>query len=237
MKRIAAFVLILSFAVQAEAQYMRRSKGMEKMYFVTVGYGVGSAKWFSNMGNAELYDLDGSVIQSGDLKYRMDNSTKVINLEVCAPIKKVRLGMGISFEEYFLDKMVIKDAIDDGSHLVFNESFRFDKMYLQLQVPFDKLSGSNFSVGLKEHIGYFGFTGVENINFFGEEALAKTYFVNTGAIAHYRLFPHTYVYVNPSIEYKYFNNSKLERPASINHNIITFSIVGGLRFDVSNERN
>ena len=208
-----------------------------KKYFVGISYGIGTASWYSNLGNTELYDKNGSVIRSGDMRFKAKNSTDLLNLEVSAPLAKIRVGLGVSFENFYLDKLTISSNTPgaDGAIIVYDESFRFEKFYMQVETPFKFDTEKPYSFGFKGHIGYFGFSGVKHFNFFGDEHEARTFFTNLGLVGDYKILSHTYFYINPSCEYKYFRNSPAEAPSEIKHNIVSFSIMGGLRFDVSRE--
>lgn len=221
---------------QATGYYQTLDRKFKK-YFVGFAYGVGSANWFSNLGSSELYDNNGSVIRSGDMRFRAKNPTRMLNLEVSAPVARIRLGLGVSFENFYLDKLTIRSNTPaaDGAIIIYDESFRFEKFYLQVETPFQFETTKTYSFGFKGHVGYFGFSGVKHLNFFGEEHQARTFFTNLGLVGDYKILSHTYFYLNPSFEYKYFRNSPYEAPSEIAHNIISFSIVGGLRFDVSRE--
>lgn len=239
-KRIIFSFLIAVTAFGAVAQttgYYQTLDRKFKKYFVGIAYGAGSANWFSNLGSTELYDNNGSVIRSGDMRFRAKNSTGILNLEVSAPVSKVRLGLGVSFENFYLDKLTVLSNTPgaDGTIIIYDESFRFEKFYAQVEVPFKFDTDKSYSFGFKGHIGYFGFSGVKHFNFFGDEHEARTFFSNAGLVGDYRILAHTYFYINPSFEYKYFRNSPVEAPSEIVHNIISLSFVAGLRFDVSRE--
>lgn len=233
-------VLIVASALGAFAQttgYYQTLDRKFKKYFVGVSYGAGTASWFSNLGSSELYDNNGVVIRSGDMRFRAKNPTRMLNLEVSAPVMAVRLGLGVSFENFYLDKLTLHSNTPgaDGAIVVYDESFRFEKFYGQVEVPFNFETNKSYSFGFKGHIGYFGFSGVKHFNFFGDEHLARTFFTNLGLVGDYKILSHTYFYLNPAFEYKYFKNSPEEAPSEIKHNIFSFSISGGLRFDVSRE--
>jgi hypothetical protein len=228
----------LSFSLACSAQfgYFKRLERKQEKYFVSAGYGIGTSRWYSNLDNSELYDKFGSVIQSGYIRFKAKNSTQVYDLNVQFPIGKIRLGMGIDFEQYFLDKLEITASPGADAHVIlFDESFRFEKFFGQVEVPFWPESKSDFSLNFNGRIGYFSYSGVERFNFFGEEALAKTWFTNVGFIADYRFYPHGYLFVHPNFEYKYFKNSPVENPSIIRHNILTGTITFGVRADVSRE--
>jgi len=209
----------------------------QKKYFVAVSYGVGTARWNSTIKNTQLYDKTGTIIRDGVVKFKAKNSTAVINLEALAPVGKVRLGLGISFEEFYLNKLNIttQSSPVDKNILRFDESFRFNKIYAQVEVPFKYQNQSNGSINFNGHLGYYGYSGIDRINFFGEEAIAKTFFATAGLVFDYRVYPHFYFFAYPNIEYKYFDNSHMERPSDIIHNIFTGTLMGGIRVDLSKE--
>lgn len=230
------FFLFITLASQAQFGYFKRLERRQEKYFVAIGYGIGTARWNSNLDNSQLYDKYGAVIQSGYIRFKARNSTELLDLNVQFPLAKIRLGMGINFEKFYLDKLEITQSPGaDATLILFDESFRFEKFFGQIEVPFWPESKSDFSLSGNGHIGYFGYSGVERFNFFGEEALAKTFFATIGFIADYRVYPHAYVYLHPYTEYKYFKNSPVENPSIIRHNILTYGITGGVRVDVSRE--
>lgn len=234
MKKIFFFAcIVLLTALQSSAQ---RKRVDIKKYFVTASYGIGSATWYSDIKNSILYDKTGTVLKSGDLKFTAKNPCSIWNMQVSFPVGKVRLGMGISFEEFYLDRIVLKSGnAGDGTFILFDESFRFDKFYATIEVPFVPETTKDYSFSFTGNLGYYNYTGIERFNFFGEEPLAKMYLANTGLLADYKLFSHTYIFINPNFEFKYFQNNRFESPSDINHKILTYSIAGGIRVDVSKD--
>ncbi len=238
IKKILYTALFFSISSACFAQgYYQGLDRKYKKYFVGGTVGAGYATWISNMGSTELYDKDGTIIISGDIRFKAHNSTKLMNIEVSAPIMKVRFGLGICFEDFFLDKLALRSNTPsaDKSIIIFDERFRFEKFYTQIEVPFKFDTDKPYSFSFKGHLGYFGYSGIKRFNFFGERALAHTFFTTLGLVADYRIFSHTYIYINPNFEYKFFKNSNQDAPSNIRHNIFTFNMVGGLRFDVSRE--
>lgn len=233
MKKIFLALIVLFVTVVGNAQ---RNKADIKKYFVSASYGVGSATWYSDIKNSILYDKNGTILKSGDLKFSAKNPCSMWNYQVSFPVRNVRLGMGISFEEFFLDKIVLKSGnVGDGTFILFDESFRFDKFYATVEVPFFPESTKDYSFSFTGNLGYYNYTGIERFNFFGEEPLARMYLANTGLLADYKIFSHAYVFINPNFEFKYFQNNRFESPSDINHKILTYSIAGGIRVDVSRE--
>jgi len=231
-------ISFMAFSVNAQTTgYYQKLDRKYKKYFVGIGYGLGTASWFSNLGSTQLYNNSGGVIRSGDMRFRAQNSTRLLNMEISAPVSKVRIGLGISFEDFYLDKLTLSSNTPgaDGKEIVFDDSFRFEKFYAQIEAPFKFETDKPYSFGFKGNVGYYGYSGGSHFNFFGDSQLARTFFVNLGLMGDYKLFPHAYFFINPSFEYKYFRNSQTEAPSEIIHNIISFSAVAGLRFDVSRE--
>jgi hypothetical protein len=203
-------------------------------YFVSLGAGMGTSWWNSTLGNTEVYDQTGSIISSGDLRFKAKNKLDQYYLDVCFPISKLRFGIGINFEYNYIDKLKVLRSTGD-QYILYSESFRFDKFYMLLEMPFNPQSESPLSLNAKMHLGWYGVSYVDHFNFFGEEALAKTYFATLGGLIDYKLYPHTYIFLFPNFEFKYFDNSKEENPADIRHKILTGTISLGIRIDVSKE--
>jgi len=241
LKKLLTCLLLLSSGASlfAQGSYFQRLDRKHKKAFVTLGYGGGTSRWYSHMLNADLYDKQGNIIHyasEGALDFRAKNSSNLYDLEVSAPVGKIRLGIGICFEEFHLDKLVIKsNTPTDGTYILFDESFRFDKISGVIEVPFNPESDALFSISGKLRLGYYNYYNVSRFNFFGEAALAKTFIAGLGAVGDVKLFPHTYVYLFPYFEFKYFQNNRFEDPSNIRHKILTYSIIGGIRVDVSRE--
>jgi len=79
----------------------------------------------------------------------------------------------------------------------------------------------------------YGYSGSTHIDFFGGSYMASTLFCNAGLIGDYKLARHLYFFVNPLIEYKYFKNNSEASLNDIVHNILSFCVMGGIRYDVS----
>lgn len=230
------FILLnLGAIAQSKGGFFSQQDRKHSKYFVALGFGTGMAYWNSSLGNTDLYDKNGGIIHSGDLNFKAKNSYESMNLDVQFPVGKMRMGLGIQFEHYFLDKLQIDNPFGGKSYLLFDENFRFDKIYAQVEVPFNYSSDRIWTLNFKGSLGYFGLTGVSRQNFFGEEAVADTYYINLGVIADIKLYPHTYFFMHPNIEYKYFHNSRLENPSEIIHKIFSYGILAGIRIDVSKE--
>lgn len=248
MKRKLLFVLcVLCLAIPVMAQKTKAKRGprtggsfgskldrKHAKYFVSMGAGMGTSWWNSSLGNTEVYDQNGGVISSGDLRFKAKNKLDQYYLDVSFPISRIRFGIGINFEYNYLDKLKVLRSTGD-QYILYIESFRFDKFYLLGEFPFNPESDSPWGLSAKMHMGWYGLSYVDHFNFFGEEALAKTYFVTLGGLVDYKLYPHTYLFLFPNFEFKYFDNSKEENPADIHHKILTGTITAGIRIDVSKE--
>lgn len=237
MKKITLLsiaTLLFSFNGFSQDDEPSFSSTRQKKYFITLGYGIGTARWYSTLNNTVMYDKNGNVIKSGEIQFTARNTTKFYCYEGTFPVMKVRMGLGISFEQFYLDQLAV-NAAGNESNLLFDESFRFDKIYYSLEVPFKFDTDKPYSFSGMTKVGYFNYNGIERFNFFGEEPIAKSFLFNLGFLADYKVFPHTYVFLYPCAEFKYFRNNKDENPSSINHNIVSYNVVGGLRIDVSKE--
>lgn len=205
-------------------------------YFVSVGYGVGTAHWVSSFKSTDFYDKDGSIIHTGDLKLKANSTTKHYDANVSIPIKHVRVGLGISFEYHYLNEIKVY-ASNFSEYLLFNEGLRFDKMYLHLEVPFKYNSTKDYSISWNARLGWYGYTYVRRINFVGETPFAMSLLGTTGFTVDYKLYPDVYVFLMPNFEFKYYNNSKADADVDIHHNIFTTNIIGGIRVDLSKFNN
>lgn len=247
MKHLTFLVLVSLFCLPLVAQKTKARKGPKTggsffskldrkhaKYFATIGAGKGKAFWQSELGNTLIYDLSGASYASGNVQFHTSGNYDTYYLEASMPISNFRLGMGINFQYHYIDKLTLEQPTGEKM-ILYSESFRFDKIYFNYELPFYPKSEHPFNCGLKGNIGYFGVSFVDHHNFFGEEALAKTWFYTLGLIPDYKLYPHTYVFLYPNVEYTYFNNAKSENPAEIKHHIFQWCISAGIRVDMSKE--
>ena len=228
------FLSFLGFSRSpSQAYFYNPVKGGDK-YFISVGYGVGTAHWSSVFKGTEFYDKDGAVINNGDLKFSANSPTKHYDANVSAPIKHIRCGLGISFEQHYLAQLKIYTK-DGQDFLLFDEGLRFDKMYLHLEVPFKYDSKQDYSINWDMRIGWFGYTNIKRFNFVGERA--TSFLVASGFTVDYEMYPKVYVYLFPNLEFKYYDNSRNETSVDIRHRVFTANIVGGIRVDLGNFSN
>ncbi len=202
-------------------------------YFITAGYGFGTSYWSSTIKNTELYDKKGRIIKSGDLKFKSNTDVRCYDINALFPISKILLGVGLNFEENTMDQIDISAPSSDAGIVLYDQKFRMDKIYALVEFPLYRKEKSDFLVMAQARFGYYNYSGVDRINFFGEAAFANTYFVGVGLIGAYNVIPHIYLYVHPNFEYKYFSNNSSEKPIDIRHNIYTFVATVGLKIDVS----
>ncbi|MCC7303005.1 MAG: hypothetical protein IT233_10215 [Bacteroidia bacterium] len=248
MVRLPALLLILAlsagpvFAQKTKAKKGPKTGGsfLSKLdrkyakYFAALGAGKGKSYWNSELGNTLIYDLSGASYASGNIKFRTSGVYDNYFLDVCMPISTFRLGIGINFQYHYIDRLTLEQATGDKI-ILYSESFRMDKIYVQYEVPFAPKSEHPLACSLKGHIGYFGVSFVDHHNFFGEEALAQTWFFTMGLLPDFKLYPHTYVFLFPHLEFTYFNNSKAENPSEIKHRIFQWNVSAGIRVDISKE--
>lgn len=239
VRNICVSILFVMFhtLLFAQSDDLRVPEKEDAKHFIAAGYGKGNVNWFSKLADTKLYDKNGTVIKSGNLSFKSRNPISSFFFDVSFPVAKMRLGVGISFESFYLDKLQIKNPAGTGSNLIlFDEKFRLDKIYTLVEVPLNIQLHPRFSFDFRGQLGYFGYNAVERENFFGEETLGKTFYTTIGMIGDYRVLSNVYIYLLPNIEYKFFKNSRSESPSIINHNIVSESILLGLRIDLSGER-
>ena len=231
---LALFILISCGQATAQKWYSLPHQNNEK-YLVYVAYGMGNAHWFSELKQTSIYDQHGSAITNGDTKFRAKNSSQFYDLGVLFPAGNLRFGLGMNFEKFFLTQIILQNSVNPtGSGLIFDESFRFDKIYMQMEVPFWPEARSKFSLSANMNLGFFSFNNVDRINLFGSDALANSTFVNLSPVADITIFPGVYLFLRPVGEFKYFKNQAVDSPGGIvKHNIVTYSLMIGLRYDPS----
>lgn len=233
-KIIVIFVLVFYFGQGLKAQFARDYKPAkhENKYFLSLAYGIGQARWYSSVNNTELYDPNGAVVRDGNFKFNARNHTRLFNAEVLIPVAKVRLGVGMNFENYDLDKLDLKNGGNASSLYPFNESFRMDKITGILEYPFSCLEKTPFTLNLQAKMGYIGFTKVNSVNLFGGATVPKTFFVASGLVMDYEIVKRIYVFASPMVSYNYCRTSKYELPVTIMHRIITGNFLIGVRLNV-----
>jgi hypothetical protein len=225
------------FTSQASAQkwYSQPKQNNEK-YLVYVAYGMGNAHWFSELTQTSIYDQNGAAITNGDMKFRAKNSSQFYDLGVLFPAGNLRFGLGMNFEKFFLTQITLQNSVQQGpgsTGIIFDESFRFDKIYMQMEIPFWPEARSKYSLSANMNLGFFSFNNVDRINLFGSDALANSTFVNISPVADITLFPGLSLFLRPVCEFKYFKNQAVDSVGVVRHNILTYSLMIGLRYDPS----
>jgi len=230
------FIGIAGLSAQTEDYYSNSNSSRGKKYFISAGYGLGASQWFSNSGSSSLYDRDGNLIPSENGRFRASNASNCVNFEVGAPISKFRVGLGISFENNYLDELTLigNSYGSNGSKIIFDQTFGFEKMYAHFEAPLIVDQQKLYSLNFKGNIGFYGYSGgTAHEGFFGGSDLPSTFYTGAGLIADYKLTQHLYVFLNPLVEYQYFKNSSDYDYSKIVHNIISFSVIAGVRLDIS----
>ena len=231
--------LLGSFTLAAQNDaYYTSSDSKGKKYIVSAGYGLGTSDWFSNRGGSSLFDRDGNLIPSANGHFKASNPTNCTNLEVAAPFSGIRLGLGVSFENDYLNELTLTGGSfgSGGSKIIFDQNFGLEKLYASIEVPFKSKQSKNFEICFKGVIGFYGYSGgATHPDFFGGNALPSTFYTGIGILADYRISRHMFVFINPLVEYNYFKNTSDFDYSSIVHNIVNFSVIAGIRLDVSRD--
>jgi hypothetical protein len=237
-KSTLLFILLASLASgncfgQFRSNWYSMPKQNKEKYFLSVGYGWGQAHWFSELSQTSIYDKRGGTIQSGDFKFRAKNTTSFYDLNVLAPVGNFRLGLGMNFERFYLTRLELQQSVTNSKVLIYDESFRFDKIFAQVEVPFWPEARSKFSLSANFRVGFFSFNNVDRINLFGDDALASSTFFTLSPVADVQLYPGFFLFVQPFAEYKYFKNPAVDPGGTVIHKIFTYSAMIGLRIDPS----
>ncbi len=233
MKKIVILFFLLSSALAgfSQREYSYHSKKSSEKYFVSLGYGMGSARWNSIFKSTDFYDKDGAVINSGDFKFHANSPTRNYDVNVMAPIKRIRIGLGIDFEFHYITKLKIYTK-EGEDYLLFDEGLRFDKIYLQTEIPFKFDTEEKYSISLNMKMGWFGYTNVKRFNFLGEKPFPISIMATSGVMFDYELYPYVYAFALPNLEYKFYDNSGLEAPVEIRHHVFSASLLFGVRVDL-----
>lgn len=218
---------------QFRMNWYSQPKQNNEKYFLSVGYGWGKAYWYSELSRTSIYDKTGSTIESGDFKFRANNTTTFYDLNVIFPVQNFRLGLGMNFEKFFLTRLELKESVTTNKVIIYDESFRFDKIFAQVEFPFFPEARAKYSLSLNGRVGFFSFNNVDRINLFGNDALASSMFFAVSPVADVQLFPGIFLFIQPFAEYKYFKNPAVDEGGVVIHNIFTYSGMIGIRIDPS----
>ena len=225
------FFVLASVAGFSQSGYFYHFVKSSEKYFVAVDYGVGTAHWKSVFKNTEFYDKDGAVINTGDLKFKANSPARIYDVNVMAPVKHIRVGLGIAFEFHYLAQLKVYTK-EGEDFMLFDEGLRFDKIYLQTEVPFKYDTDKKYSFNWNLKMGWFGYTNVKRFNFLGDRPFPISFLIASGVTADYQIYPQIYVFLQPNFEYKFYDNYNTETPVQIKHNVFTACILGGLRVDL-----
>lgn len=239
MKKNAALLVLLTVLVsgscfaQFRTNWYTQPKQNKEKYFLSIGYGWGKAYWYSELSRTSIYDKQGSTLESGSFKFKANNTTSFYDLNVLCPVAGFRLGLGMNFEKFYLTKLELKQSVTTNKVVIFDETFRFDKIFVQAEFPFWPEARSRFSLSANARFGFFSFNNVERINFFGDDALASSLFISVSPVGDVQLYPGIYLFMQPFAEYKYFKNPSVDPGGAVMHNIFTYSAMFGIRIDPS----
>lgn len=230
---LISFALLLGgscFAQFGRHWYSEQKKNKEK-YFLSVGYGLGKAFWYSEMLRTSIYDRSGSTLESGTFKFRASNASTFYDLNVLCPVGNFRMGLGLNFEKFYLTKLELRQTVSMNKVVLYDESFRFDKIFVQFEIPFWPESRSRYSLSANTRFGFFSFNNVDRINLFGDDALASSVFITLSPVVDVQLYPGIALFFQPLGEFKYFKNPSVDPGGIVHHNIFTCSGMIGIRID------
>lgn len=232
MKKIHLLALFILLGLSAAAQSAGMKKNMDKQ-LVYFSHSWGSARWFSQLDQTSLYDRQGIVIETGSFGFKATSPYTAWDGGILFPFGKVRAGLGLSFEKYILSSIKIDNS---SAPLIFDESFRFDVLYAQFEVPLFPEARSSVSASINLRGGYFNFSGVQRVNLFGNDNASSNWFVSLAPEADYAVWGNFYLFVQPQAGVKFFSSQAVDPGGTVKHTIVSYAINVGLRFDPSQER-
>lgn len=216
----------------AQTKTSYKPQAHEKKYFISLSGSYAQAKWKSSIDGTPLYNGKGNPITSGSFHFNAKNITTATNIEVLAPVSVVRLGLGICFENFKLDRLIVQQ---NGNTLYypFFESFRMDKITLSCEypLPLKFTEKSRFTIDAVAKGGYFGFVNVKSVNLFGGPYIPRSFFTGLGLMVDCEVIEHIYLFVTPYYEFKFFSNSPQESPQIIKHHINSLGLNFGIRYN------
>jgi hypothetical protein len=223
-------LLFTAFSLFAQSEYKAVEHG--EKYFISAYYGNGSARWVSHINNTNLYDQRGNAVIQSNSKFKVSNRSHSYSFDVLAPVSFLRIGLGMGFEDFYLDKLLIYENEKDV-YIAFKESFRFDKISAIVEIPFkNKKENEHFTFNINTRFGYYGYSNLRSANLFGGPFVGKSFFWGVGFLADYEVLTRIYLFAYPNVEYKYFSSSKVESPSAIKHSIYTANAVVGIRINI-----
>lgn len=238
MKNVTRFLVVFALLLtgncfgQFSKHWYTQQKTNKEKYFMSFGYGVGEANWYSTLSKTSIYDKTGSTVETGDFKFRAKNATTFWDVNILAPVHEyLRMGLGMSFERFYLTELRLKESVTSSKVIIYDETFRFDKIYAQFEGIFWPEAQKRFSLSANFRVGFFSFNNVDRINLFGDDALASSMFFTLSPVGDVQLYPGFYLFTQPMLEYKYFKNPAVDPGGVVVHNIFTYSAVIGLRID------
>lgn len=234
LKALLCLSISLLFGQIAQAQWADAedyfSKERQDRHFLTLGYGEGRTQWYSKTEGYALYDRMGKKVLSGDHRLSAVTDHQTYQIGVTAPVGKIRVGMGIEFDEFSIYQIHVKDpAIVDPVSMI--DRFRFDKIHLTAEYPTLWIRSERMHFDLFMKGGYYAFSKVSSFSLFNHGA-GKTFYGSMGGILAYQVYKKAHLYLRPSFVYRHFDNSDRTDRGSIYHDLFSYGVIGGLRYQL-----
>ncbi len=204
------------------------SKDHKKRHFITVGYGQGRTKWYSRTEGYHLYDQRGKKVLSGDHSLSAATDYRSYQIGVTAPVGRVRLGMGIEFDEFSIYRIYVDDPSVVGP-VTMIDNFRFDKIHLTMEYPTLWIRDERIHLDLFLKAGYYAFSKINSLSLFGQGS-GKTFFASLGPILAIQAYKNAHLYLRPRLGYRHFDNSDQEARGAIYHELFSYGAMVGLRY-------
>lgn len=232
MKTFLSIAVALFLSIPLEAQWADAedyfSKDHTKRNFITIGYGEGRTQWYSRTEGYKLYDQRGKKVLSGDHNLTAATDYQSYQIGVAAPVGRLRLGMGIEFDEFSIYQIHVEDpSVVEPVSMI--DNFRFDKVHLTLEYPTLWIPNSSIHLDLFLKGGYYAFSKINSFNLFGKGS-GKTFFASIGPILAVQAYKRAHVYFRPRLGYRHFNNSDQDSMGAIYHDLFSYGAMVGLRY-------
>lgn len=196
---LAALAMTFSTAAQEKPERI----------IIGAGLGVGVTSWQTDVTSpSNSYDGGGVNIP--------------FQLEAMYCTKWIRVGIGIAFEQLFIDSLKSTATTEPGLKFK-NQKVGFSKLFLQLEsYPIQK---NKLNLGLMLNAGIYRLDDQ-----FSQNVVSNQILFSTGLIGEYKLTNLVRLYVNPLYEYKYYDLSKLTGLQDIQHKLGSGTLIIGIRY-------
>lgn len=161
--------------------------------------------------------------QLGAVPYYENGGQSVpIQLETFYRYNWLRVGMGVSFEQLFIDSLKSWQPYQTGFRFK-DKKVGFSKIYLQLEAY--PIYNSHFILGLMGNVGVYRLD-----NQFKQDEVIKSILFSGGIVGEYLINNNVRLYINPVFQFKYFEFTVFGIPQDIQNKIGTGLLIVGFKY-------